>query len=151
MTTKAKKPAVVPALKEGSAMSESGGEMLAIPFAGCANYEELADLGRENFAAVLRANAALSEGLEAIGREMIGYARVSFENAAEAAAALLGAKTLDDVVQLNTEFAKVNLERLLAGSAKLSEMGVKVANEALAPLGSRVEATFQKLGKPLAA
>ncbi len=35
-------------------------------------------------------------------------------------------------------------------SQKLSEMSVKVANEALAPIGSRVEATVQKLAKPLA-
>jgi hypothetical protein len=40
---------------------------------------------------------------------------------------------------------------MLARSAKLSEMGVSVANEALAPLGGRVEATFAKFTKPLAA
>ena len=117
--------------------------------AAFAGYEHLADLGRENFAAMLRANAALSEGFEAIGKEVIGYARTSFESAAEAAAALLGAKTLDDVVQLNTAFARLNLDQLMAHSAKLSEMGAKVANEALAPLGGRVEATLETLAKPL--
>jgi hypothetical protein len=40
---------------------------------------------------------------------------------------------------------------LLAGSAKLSEMSVKLASEALAPIGGRVEATIHKLAKPLAA
>jgi phasin family protein len=126
---------------------EANGEAAAPPQPkSYGGYEELADLGRENFAAVLRANAALSEGLEAIGKEVMGYARTSFESAAEAATALLSAKTLEDVVQLNTEFAKASLERLLERSAKLSEMGVKVANDALAPLGSRVEATLQKLG-----
>jgi phasin family protein len=118
---------------------------------GLAGYAQLADLGRENFAAVLRANAALSEAFEAIGKEMIGYARSSFESAAETATALLGAKTLEDVVELNTAFARVNLDQLMAHSAKLSEMGVKVASAALAPLGSRVEATLQTLTKPLPA
>ena len=114
-------------------------------------YEEWADLSRENFAAVLRANAALTEGLEAIGKEVIVYARRSFEQAAETATALLGAKTFEDVVQLNTALAKANLTGLLERSAKLQELSMKVANEALAPIGDRMGVALHKLSKPLAA
>jgi phasin family protein len=137
---KTKKPTSVVATTR-----QANGEATAALFAG---YDQMAELGRENFAAVLRANAALSEGLEAIGKEVILYARRSFEQAAETATALLGAKTLEDVFQLNSEFAKANLERLIERSAKLSEMSVKVANEALAPLGGRVEATIHTLSRP---
>ena len=148
MATKVKKPARVEATIEPVGAAATA----ALPAAGLfAGYEELADLGRENFAAVLRANAALTEGMEAIGNEVMGYARTSLENAAEVATALLAAKTLEDLVQLNGDFAKASFERMVARSTKLSEMSLKVANEALAPLGDRVEATFQKLGKPLAA
>ena len=76
---------------------------------------------------------------------------LAFEQAAETATALLGAKTFEDVVQLNTQFARANIEGLIERSAKLSEMGVKVASEALAPLGGRVEAALHKLSKPMAA
>jgi phasin family protein len=152
MASKTKKPAT--AVVAATAMTETkveNGEPAAALFAGFAGYEELADLGRENFAAILRANAALTEGLEAIGKEVIGYARTSFERYAETAAALLGAKTLEDVVQVNTDFATAYIERFIERSQKLSEMSVKVANEAMAPLGSRVEATVQRLAKPMAA
>jgi hypothetical protein len=114
-------------------------------------YAEWADLGRENFAAVLRANAALTEGLEAIGKEVIVSTRRSFEQAAETARALLGAKTFEDVFQLNTALAKANLTGLLERSAKLQQLSIKVANETLAPLGDRVGAALHKLSKPLAA
>ena len=67
------------------------------------------------------------------------------------ATALLGAKTLDEVLQLNSDLAKVSLEALIARSAKLSEMGVSVASGAFKPLGSHFEATLSKLAKPLAA
>jgi phasin family protein len=140
---KTKKPAIAVA----ATSPKANGEPAAALFAG---YEELADLGRENMAAVMRANTALSSGLEAIGKEVILYARSSFEQAAETATALLGAKTFEDVFQLNSQFAKANIERMIEGSAKLSEMGIKLANEALAPLGGRVEATIHKLGRPLA-
>jgi len=150
MTTKTRKPAAAETAAPVEKKVEAA-EALSTPFAGFARYEELADLGRENFAAVLRANAAFSEGLEAIGKELIVYARTSFESAAETAAALLGAKTFEDLVQVNTDFAKAYVERLIERSQKLSEMSMKVANETLAPLGSRVEAAVQKFGKPLAA
>ena len=145
MATKVKKPATeaIPTALNGAAV--------AAPAALFVGYEDLANLGRENLAAVLRANAALTEGLEAISKEVMGYARNSFEDAAETATALLAAKTFEDVVQLNSDFAKASFERIVERSTKLSEIGVKVANEALAPLGDRVEATFQKLGKPVAA
>ena len=148
MATRVKKAA--PA--EATTTEVNGTTATAVLPAGMfGGYEELADLGRENFAAVWRANAAFSEGMEAIGKEVMGYARNSLENAAEAATALLAARTFEDLVQLNSDFAKASFERMVARSTKLSEMGVKVANEALTPLGDRVEATFRKLGKPLAA
>jgi phasin family protein len=154
MATKTKKPAAAIAVA-GDEKKERNGEARAIEASvatfAFTGYEELADLGRENFAAVLRSNAALTEGLEAIGKEMIGYARHSFESVAETATALLGAKTFEDVVQLNTEFAKASMERLIERSQKLSEMSMKVANETLAPLGTRVEAAVQRLAKPVAA
>ncbi len=143
MATKPKKSAT-----DEVVAKETNGEATAAPFV---SYEELADISRENFAAVLRANATLSEGLEAIGKEVIVYARTSFEKAAETATALLGAKTIEDVFQLNADFAKASLERLIERSTKLSEMGAKVASDALTPLGGRVEATIQALAKPLAA
>jgi hypothetical protein len=51
---------------------------------------------------------------------------------------------------VNSEFAKTSFERLVERTAKLSEMGVKVANEAWAPLGSSVETVVQKLSKSAA-
>jgi phasin family protein len=111
------------------------------------SLESLADLGRENLAAVTKANLALSEGIQAMSQEIISYARSSFETASHTATALLGAKTLDEVIQLNSDLAKANLETMLARSAKLSEMGVSLASEALAPLEGRVEATFAKFAK----
>ncbi len=43
------------------------------------------------------------------------------------------------------------LDSFLTNSAKLSDLGVKVANEAFAPIGERVNVTIEKFAKPLAA
>jgi phasin family protein len=145
MASKSKKPVV--AVTE---MGEpSNGGAAPAPFTPL-DFESLVDLGRENFAAAAKANRALSEGMQAIGQEILTYARSSLESASQVATALLEAKTLDEVIQLNTDLAKTSLETMLARSAKLSEMGVSVANEALAPWGGRMGATFAKLVKPAA-
>lgn len=147
MAGKSKKPATIAdAVDATEEAAGAAGKMF--PSLG---YNAFADMSRENLAAVIKANVALSEGLEAIGKELMGYARTSLETASQTATAILGAKTFEEVVQLQTDLAKSNLETLLQGSAKLSELGVTVANEAFAPLGSRVEATLAKLAKPLAA
>ena len=102
----------------------------------------LADFGRDNFAAVTKANRGAAEGLQAIGQESSPMRATSLETASQTATALLGAKTLDEVVRTQREFAKSNLDTVLERSAKLSEMGMAVASETLAPLGGRVEAAL---------
>jgi len=113
--------------------------------------EKLAELGRENLAALWRANTALSQALEAVNHEMIDYVRSSFATAASTATALLGARTFEDVFQLNADLAEANMVGLIEGTAKLSEIGAKFANEALVPLSGRFEVTMQQLARPLAA
>jgi len=115
------------------------------------NLDQIADLGRENIAAVTKANVAWSEGVQAIGQQLLTYAKSSLQSASHTATALLGAKTLDEVIQLNSDLAKTTMESLVERTAKLSEMGVSLANEAMAPLGGRVEATLAKFKLPQAA
>jgi hypothetical protein len=113
--------------------------------------EEFTDLGRENLAAIWRSSAALSEALEALNQEVIDHLRSSFAAATSTATSLLGAKTLEEVFRLNADFARVSMVGLIEGTAKLSEIGVKFANEAFVPWGGRLEATMQRLAKPLPA
>jgi len=140
MAAKSKK---LPQAAEESAAVEAGNA--ASPTFPGLNLDDLTAIGRENMEAVTKANLALSEGLAAIGSELLGYARTSLESASQTASALLGAKTFDEVLQLQSEAARSGLELLLKRSAKLSELGVTLASEALAPFGGRVEAAFAKL------
>jgi phasin family protein len=73
------------------------------------------------------------------------------ETSAQAAKALMGAKTLREAVDLQTDLAKSNFDKFIAESTKLSEMSVKVANEAFEPINARVNVAVEKLLKPIAA
>ena len=73
------------------------------------------------------------------------------EASAQAAKALLAARTLREAVDVQTDFAKSSFDKLVAESTKLSEISVKVANEAAEPISARVNAAIEKILKPVAA
>jgi hypothetical protein len=141
MASKPKKPAE-------PVLASKSGTLPATPSFPALTYAEFATFGRENIEAAVKTNAALSAGIEALGQEVMVYARSALQNASETARSLLGAKTLEDVVRLQADLAKRNLDGLIAGSVKLSELGVSLASEAMAPWEGRVEAAMVHLTYP---
>ena len=151
MAAKAKKPtvpglSVVPQAPLPKQAAAAGPAMPGFP--PSLSYEGLASFGRENIEAAVKTNAALSAGIEAIGQEFMACARTALQSASETARGLLGAKTLEDVVKLNTDFAKRNLEGMMAETVKLSELGCSLATEAFAPWEGRVEALMAQFAPP---
>ena len=65
--------------------------------------------------------------------EMAGLAFSGIDTAARAATKMLGVKTLSDAIDVNAGFACSSLDALVGGSAKLSELGVKLATETSRP------------------
>ncbi len=64
---------------------------------------------------------------------------------------VLGAKSLNEVVDLQNTFTKGAFDAFVAESAKISELSVKTASEAIQPLKARVDQTVETISRPLAA
>jgi hypothetical protein len=90
--------------------------------------------GRDAFAALAQSQAALAQGLEALSVEMAGLALSGIETAARTATKMLGIKTLSDAIEVNAGFTCSSLDALVGGSAKLSELGAKLASETSQPI-----------------
>ena len=56
-------------------------------------------------------------------------------------------KTIQELVELQNAYAKASIDALVSESTKMQELTVKIANEALAPLSARVNATVEVLSK----
>jgi len=139
------KPSKKPAAKAGETLS------LPAPVGGFAHYEEISGAGKDTIAALLEANTALAAGLEKLGGEVIELTRDAFESAAAAGVALLDAKTVEDVMAVNNDYAKRTLEKLIACASRISELGFEAASAAYQPLGARFEKAMGDFAKPLAA
>ena len=103
------------------------------------SYAELALLGQDSLAAVAEANAVFSAGLEAINREVTTYARASFETATAMARAALSARTIEDLVRLQTDFAKHGFDGFVERTAKLTELSYAMFSASLGAWATRAK------------
>jgi hypothetical protein len=101
------------------------------------------------WAAVAEAQAALARGFEAIAFEMTGMTQSGVASASDAAIALFGARNFSEAVEINAGLARRGLDAMIAGSARLSDIGVKAVSEASRPLLSRLGGTWSSAGGPI--
>ena len=82
----------------------------------------------------LNALGVWSKGAQAIAVEVVDYARKSAESSAQAWEKLVGAKSLDSALAVQSQYARSAYEEFIAETAKLGELYVEFAREAYAPL-----------------
>ena len=114
-------------------------------------YDQFAVLGQDTLDAFVQSNSAVAKGFELISKQVLAFAQRSVEENMAQARALIGARDLQEVVDLQNGFAKQRLEETLAETAKLTELSTQVANEAIEPLQKRVDATVETVFKAQAA
>jgi hypothetical protein len=129
------------ATQEAAASSEVSVETKAT------TSEKVVDFGREPLAALTESQAALARGLEALSAEMIGLTLSGIDTAARAASKMLGIKTLSDAIEVNAGFTCSSFDALIGGSARLSELGVKLATETSQPLLSQLGKDWTKAAR----
>jgi phasin family protein len=114
-------------------------------------YDEAASFGKDNVDAYVHSSAALARGVESMGKELMGIAQSTLEANVATTKALLGARSVRELIDLQTEFSRSRFDSLLAESAKLTELSLSLANEAIEPIQARLNATVEKLTKPVVA
>ena len=67
------------------------------------------------------------------------------------AKALVGCKTVQEAVELQGDLARKSLDQWLSESTKISELAVKVSNEAISPINAKMTDAVEKFVKPMAA
>ena len=115
-----------------------------VPVAAAA-AAKTSDDGHGAFAAMMRSGALLAEGLEGIGRAWIGVAQATMHDGAATARAIIGAKSPQQVLELQANYARATLDRLMAEGGKLPALSVGVANRAIEPIQSQMAAAVDRL------
>ena len=105
------------------------------------NFDELQKLGKDNMDIAMKAFGATSKSVQAIATEVADYSKKSFEDASAAAEKLLGAKSLEKAIEIQTDYAKTAYEGFVAQATKLGELYADLAKESYKPFETFVGKT----------
>lgn len=97
------------------------------------NMDEMQKLGKDNVEATLKSFGAASRGYQAIVAEVTTFSKKSFEDSTAAMERLLGAKSLEKAIEIQSEYAKTAYEGLVTEATKLGELYAELAKEAYKP------------------
>lgn len=89
---------------------------------------------KETLDASLRAFAELNKGFQAITAEVTNYSKKVFEDGTRAFEQLIGAKSVEQAVEVQSQYAKKAFDSWTAQVAKLQEMYVALAQDAYRPV-----------------
>lgn len=102
--------------------------------------EDFQKFSKQQLDAVNSATASVAKGLQEIATESSDYSKKAFAASSAVVEKLLGAKSIESAIQIQTEFAKSAYEGFVAQASKINEIYVKLASEAFKP----VETAFAK-------
>ena len=101
-------------------------------------FDQFQKYGQDNVDAAMKTFGAVTKGAQTIAIEAADYARKSFEQGSAAFEKLVGAKTLDKAVEIQTEFLKSSYEGFVAQSTKMGELYASLAKDAFKPFEAAV-------------
>jgi phasin family protein len=98
-------------------------------------------LGKDNYEAVVKSYGQMNKGFQDIGARFTDYTKQAFADATATFEKLVGAKSLEHAIEIQSEYAKKSYESWMAEMTKISEMYASVARDAYKPVEKAVEKT----------
>ena len=106
--------------------------------------EEFQRASKGGFDAAVRSFGEVNKGLQAIAAEVTDYSKKSFEDGTRAFEQLLRAKSYEQVIEVQSQYARMAYEAYVAELSKLGEMYAGLTRNASKP----VEQAVAKAGTP---
>jgi hypothetical protein len=98
------------------------------------NFEDIQKLGKDHVDVTLQQFGTVSKGWQALATEFADYSKKSFENGSAALEKLIGAKSLEKAIEVQSEYVKSAYEGFVAQTTKFGELYTDLAKETYKPL-----------------
>jgi phasin family protein len=100
------------------------------------SFEDFQKISKQQVEAATAFASTFSKGLQEIAAETADYSKQSMAAGAEAMERLMGAKSVETAVQIQSDYAKSAYEGFVARSTKINEIFAKLAADAMKPAQS---------------
>lgn len=105
-----------------------------------AGYDNMVGYGKDTAEAMIKSATAAGKGAETLHNEIYAYAKQSMEDSMSAGKAILGAKSVHEAIDVQTDFAKSAFENYVAELSKFNKLVTAAAKDSYAPLQGRAQA-----------
>ena len=114
---------------------------------GTAMAGEASEFTKGNVEALVESGKIVSESLQEFGKTYVDEAKSAFDTMTADMKEFAAIKSPTELFQLQGKLMRRNFDSMVAFSSKSSEAMVKLANEAVAPLSSRMSLAAEKVSK----
>jgi hypothetical protein len=100
------------------------------------NFDDIQKYSKDQVDSTMKAWGQVSKGVQTIATETADYSKKSFEEGSAALEKLLGAKSLEKAIEIQTAYAKSAYEGFVAQATKMGELYTELAKETYKPFES---------------
>lgn len=102
-------------------------------------------LGKKNIEAAVESVTAATRGAEALSAQALAFSKKSWEDGVNAAQALASAKSVQEVIELQTAYAKTAMEAYLAEVTKATDTLSASVKDSFKPINERTTAIVERI------
>ena len=109
-----------------------------------ASMAELSAQSKQNLEALTASATAAQKGAEALSAQAMSYGKTSWETGVAAAQTISQARSIQELIELQTNFAKSAMETYLSEVTKMTETLTGSVKDSFKPINERVTASVEK-------
>ena len=101
------------------------------------NYNQIAELGKENFDAFMDSANIATKGFEKINQEAVAFSKQSIEEGVAMAKSAINARTVQDLFEIQSDYTKQAFDAYLGQMNRFADVLADTAKEAGEPINAR--------------
>jgi phasin family protein len=109
--------------------------------------QDFAAFGQGTLEAVVASGQAWAAGVQELNQHLAASAQARITETVEAVKTFATAKSVNELISLQSTFARESLDKAVAETTKLTDATAKLANDVLAPLTARVTLAVDTFGR----
>ncbi|MBJ7485840.1 phasin family protein [Brevundimonas sp.] len=109
-----------------------------------AAFGELSAQSKQNLEALTASATAAQKGAEALSAQALSYGKTSWETGVAAAQTIAKARSVQELIELQTSYTKSAMETYMAEMTKMTETLTASVKDSFQPINARVTASVEK-------
>ncbi len=98
------------------------------------NFEDMQKTSQQAMDATAKSFAEMNKGMQTLASEFTGYTQKSFEDGAAVMEKMMGVRSIEQALEIQSSFARKSYDGAVAQAAKVGEIYAEMSRDALKPV-----------------